>query len=135
MKAFVTAGGVSVAVNAAVYAAGRAAGVDFVVTSGAEELTVPYGQIALMSFVPVVVGGFVLRIAWRRARLVEAVAVIVTVLSLGGPLTMASDAGTGLTLAAMHLVVAAAFLVAAEQAGGRRALSGRRVRPSQIAAT
>lgn len=125
-RTFITGAAGAVAFNSTIYAAGRAAGVDFIVTSDGRSTSIPYPQVAVMSAIPVLVGAGVLLLARRRARLVELIAATLTLLSLGAPLTMSSDARTAMALAAMHVVAGAAFGIAAGRTRGRLLVAGPR---------
>ena len=115
----VVAGLAAAAVNAAVWALGHARGVDFLVHPGgaAETAEVSVAQVLVTSFVMVLLGWAVLRVATRRSArwrsAVLAVAAVTAVATTWGPLTTAVEPASGLFLATMHLVAGAAFLAAA----------------------
>lgn len=118
-RSFITAAAAAVVGNSAIYIAAGSAGVGFGVTSAGTSTTIPYAQVACMSVVSVVAGAAVLRLATRRASLVEVAAVFFTLVSLGAPLTMGSNAAADAVLAAMHVFTGAVFILAAEATRGQ----------------
>jgi Family of unknown function (DUF6069) len=103
-------------INAALWAAGRAADVSFAVSS-AFMTQVGIVTIVLTTLLAFAVGSGLLALAARRSRRwVRAVllaAALVAVVSAAAPLAVAQDTATGVLLATMHLVTGAAFLVTA----------------------
>jgi hypothetical protein len=103
-------------VNAALWAAGRAADVSFMVSS-AFMTQVGIVSVVLTTLIAFAVGSGLLALAARRSRRwVRAVliaAAVFAVVSAGAPLSAAQDAATGVLLATMHLVTGAAFLITA----------------------
>lgn len=104
-------------VNAAVWALGRAADAGFLVTPVGSDDTTEVGivPIVLTTLIAFVVGTGLFALAARRsdrwAFAVLTAGVLVTVVSVGGPLTTAEDTTTGMLLAAMHLLTGAAFAI------------------------
>lgn len=105
--------------NLALLAAGRAAGASFAVQDRAEKgalLQIGPAAVAVSTLLPLVVGLGVARALtsrWpRTGPALKAVAVVITLVSLGMPLAADTDTGTRLLLAAMHLVVGGAYLAA-----------------------
>lgn len=118
------------ATNLAILGATRAADVELLVRNGTSTAAVGAAQIATMTVLPLVAGGIALHVARRagRMRVIEALAVLVTAASLGGPLTMGVGAAR-LALAAMHLVVGGVFVaVARSMHAAPAARAGRRAR-------
>jgi len=105
--------------NAALWAAGRAADVDFLVTplTGDPDTQVGVVAVVLTTLLTFAVGWAVLALAARRSRrwmrAVMIAAAVFAVLSATGPLSAAHDTATGAVLAAMHLVTGAAFVATA----------------------
>ena len=105
--------------NVALWAGGRAADVDFLVSppAGLPAMEVGVVLVVLTTLLTFAVGWAVLVLAARRSRrwvhIVMAAAAVVAVVSAAGPLTAAQDTATAALLAAMHLVTGAAFLAAA----------------------
>ena len=110
------------AVNVAVWTAGRAADVSFLVTPlGAKAPTqVGIVLVVLTTLIMFAVGMGLFALAARRsdrwARALLAAGVLVAVVSASGPLSTAEDTSTGVLLAAMHLLTGAAFAVTASRA-------------------
>jgi Family of unknown function (DUF6069) len=110
------------AANVAVWAAGRAADVSFLVTPLAGEAATQVGivPVVLTTLIAFAVGmglfALAARRSDRRARAVLAAGVLVAVVSTGGPLSAAEDTSTGMLLAAMHLLTGAAFAITASRA-------------------
>jgi hypothetical protein len=110
------------AANAAVWAAGRAADVSFLVTPFGGTATTQVGIVAIVltTFIAFAAGTGLFALAARRsdrwARAVLAAGVLFAIVSTGGPLSTAEDTSTGLLLAAMHLLTGAAFAVTASRA-------------------
>lgn len=111
--------------NVALWASGRAADVDFVVSPPVGDLDIQVGVVlvVLTTLLTFAAGSAVLALAARRSRrwvrVVMAAAAVFAVVSAGGPLSAAHDTATGALLAAMHLVTGAAFLVTASRVGAR----------------
>jgi Family of unknown function (DUF6069) len=103
-------------VNAALWAAGRAAGVSFMVSS-AFMTQVGIVSVVLTTLLAFAVGSGLLALAARRSRrrvrAVLTAAALVALVSAGAPLSAAQDTATGVLLATMHLVTGAAFLITA----------------------
>ena len=103
-------------VNAALWAAGRAADVSFMVSS-AFMTQVGIVMIVLTTLLAFAVGAGLLALAARRSRrwvrAVVVAAALVAVVSASAPLSVAQDTATGVLLATMHLVTGAAFLLTA----------------------
>ena len=103
-------------VNAALWAAGRAAEVSFMVSS-AVMTQVGVVMIVLTTLLAFAVGSGLLALAARRSRrwvrAVVVAAALVAVVSASAPLSVAQDTATGVLLATMHLVTGAAFLLTA----------------------
>jgi hypothetical protein len=110
------------AANVAVWAAGRAADVSFLVTPLADKAATPIGivPVVLTTLITFAVGTGLFVLAARRsdrwARTILAAGVLVAVVSTGGPLSAAEDTSTGVLLAAMHLLTGAAFAITASRA-------------------
>ena len=110
------------AANAAVWAAGRAADVSFLVTPlfGKAATQVGIIPVVLTTLIAFAVGMGLFALAARRsdrwARTVLAVGVLFAVVSTGGPLSTAEDTATGVLLAAMHLLTGAVFAITASRA-------------------
>lgn len=113
------------AVNLALWAAGRAADVGFLVTPiGADSASqVGFVPIALTTLFMFALGSGLLALAARRsARWVSTVMVTAaafTVVSIGGPLSTAEDTASAVLLAMMHLITGAAFLATAAKMRAR----------------
>ena len=103
-------------VNAALWAAGRAADVSFMVSS-AFMTQVGIVMIVLTTLLAFAVGAGLLALAARRSRrwvrAVVVAAALVAVVSASAPLSVAQDSATGVLLATMHVVTGTAFLVTA----------------------
>ncbi|MBA3293043.1 MAG: hypothetical protein H0T40_04715 [Geodermatophilaceae bacterium] len=110
------------AANVAVWTAGRAADVSFLVTPlGAKAPTqVGIVLVVLTTLIMFAVGMGLFALAARRsdrwARALLAAGVLVAVVSASGPLSTAEDTSTGVLLAAMHLLTGATFAVTASRA-------------------
>ena len=110
------------ATNVAVWAAGRAADVSFLVIPLGGKATIQVGIVAvvLTTLIAFAAGTVLLALAARRsdrwARAVLAAGVLFAVVSTSGPLSTAEDTSTGVLLAAMHLVTGAAFAITALRA-------------------
>lgn len=114
-RAGVRGAAVAAVVNLALFLIGRAAGASFVVGSGADQASVSASHVVLSSvFAMVLATGVAALAASRHAglRIVQVGAVVVALLSLAGPLQLGDGPGTTALLAAMHLVVAATFVLA-----------------------
>jgi hypothetical protein len=123
---------VATLVNAALWAAGRAADVSFSVSPFLGDIPTKVGivLVVLATLLAFAVGSGLLALAARRSRrwvrAVLVAAAVVAVVSAGAPLAAAHDTASGVLLAAMHLVTGAAFLVTAsrelrdEQPSGHR---------------
>jgi hypothetical protein len=112
--------------NVALWAAGRAAGVEFPVSlRGAPTTQVGLVEVVLTTPLAFALGSAVLALAARRsrrwARVVVAAGAVFAVGSAVGPLSAAQDTASGVLLAAMHLVTGAAFLATAARGWARRA--------------
>jgi peptidoglycan/LPS O-acetylase OafA/YrhL len=101
------------------WAAGRAAGVSFTVSS-AFMTQVGIAAVILTTLLAFAVGSGLLALAVRRSRrwvrAVLAAAALVASVSAAAPLAAAQDTATGVLLATMHLVTGTAFLVTAPRA-------------------
>jgi hypothetical protein len=110
------------AANVAVWAAGRAADVSFLVTPPTAEAVTQVGivPVVLTTLIAFAVGiglfALAARRSDRRARAVLAAGVLVAVVSTVGPLSAAEDTASGVLLAAMHLLTGAAFAITASRA-------------------
>ena len=108
--------------NVALWAAGRAADVGFLVSPVAGPPTMQVGLflVVLTTLLAFAVGWAVLAVAARRSRrwvhVVMAAAAVFAVVSAAAPLSLAHDTATGVLLAAMHLVTGAAFVATAAMA-------------------
>jgi hypothetical protein len=111
---------VATLVNAALWAGGLAADASFLVTLPTGD-TVQVGivEVVLKTVLAFAVGTVLLALAARRShrwvRAVLVAAVLVAVLTTGGPLSNAHDIATGVLLAAMHLVTGGTFVVTASR--------------------
>ena len=120
-RAAATGAVAATAANVAVWAAGRAADVSFLVTPLAGEAATQVGivPVVLATLIAFAVGMGLFALAARRsdrwARAVLAAGVLVAVASTGGPLSAAEDTSTGMLLAAMHLLTGAAFAITASR--------------------
>jgi hypothetical protein len=125
LKAAVAGAGVAALVNAALWAAGRAADVSFLVSQpqGEEVDRVGVAMVVSATLVAFAIAWGLLALAARRSRrwvrAVLATAALVAVVSSAGPLAAADDTATGLLLAAMHVVTGGTFLVTAIRSGAR----------------
>lgn len=115
----VTATAVALVGNLALLAGGRAAGASFAVPNRSEPgalLQIGPGAVALSTLLPLLVGigaAALLTLRWPRTTLaMKALAVVITLASLGMPLSVDTDTGTRILLATMHLVVGGAYLAA-----------------------
>ena len=115
----IVATAVALAVNLALLALGRAAGTSFAVPDrrqAGELMQVGAWAVTLSTLLPLAVGlaaAALLTRRWPRAsRALQTGAVLITLGSLVMPLGVNTDAGTRLLLAAMHLVVGAAYVAA-----------------------
>ncbi|MBL8612561.1 MAG: hypothetical protein JNL38_34790 [Myxococcales bacterium] len=124
-------GGLASAVgNYVVYGASIAAGVDFLGRYQGPDSPVsgvPVPMIGVSSFVPALVGGLLYaglaKLTSRSRGVFAAVATILTVLSFGGPASIAgASPGTKIALSVMH-VVAAVFIVGGIFRGARASRS------------
>ena len=110
------------AANAAVWVAGRAADVSFLVVplGGTEAIEVGIAAVVLTTLIMFAMGMGLFALAARHsdrwARAVLAAGVVVAVASASGPLTAAEGASTGVLLASMHLLTGAAFAITASRA-------------------
>lgn len=115
-------------VNLALFLIGRAADASFVVGSGADQAYVSAGHVVFSSAIALIVATGVAALAasrHRALRLVQVGAVVVSLVSLSGPLQMGDDAPTKALLGAMHLVVGATFVLSTRGAtAGRGAAAG-----------
>lgn len=115
-------------VNLGLLAVGSATGASFAVPDRArpgELMQIGPVPVALSTVLPLVVGFAAAALVARRwpgaRRVLAVVAVVVTLASLATPLTADTDAGTRLLLAAMHLVVGAAYLAGLRESAARSA--------------
>jgi hypothetical protein len=115
---------VAVVVNLALLGAGHLAGASFLVPDRSTEgALMPVGPVpvvlsTLLPLAAALVLTSLICARWPRALpALQALAVLVTLASLAMPLTTDTDAGTRVVLAAMHLVVGAAYLAATRPAG------------------
>ncbi len=104
-------------INMAIYALGKALfNLPFMVPmqAGAEPNPLPLFMIILMSAVPGLLAAGVLlglnRLFRRGLRIFQAVAAVLALLSLGGPLSLPIDGGTIAALASMHLAAAVSIV-------------------------
>ena len=110
------------AANVAVWAAGRAADVSFLVSPAFGQATIQIGivLVVLTTLIAFAVGIGLFALAARRsdgwARAVLAAGVLFAVVSTVGPLSTAEDTATGVLLATMHLLTGAAFAITALRA-------------------
>ena len=110
------------AANAAVWAAGRAADVSFLVIPLFAKAAIQVGIVAvvLTTLIAFAVGIGMFALAARRsdrwARAVLTAGALFAVVSTAGPLSTAEDAATGVLLATMHLLTGAAFAITASRA-------------------
>jgi anti-sigma factor RsiW len=108
------------AANVAVWAAGRAADVSFLVSPLIGTPTqVGIVLVVLTTLIAFAVGMGLFALASRRsdgwARAVLAAGVLFAVVSTVGPLSTAEDTSTGVLLASMHLLTGAAFAITASR--------------------
>ena len=105
--------------NVALWAGGRAADVDFLVSPPVGDLDIQVGVVlvVLTTLLTFAAGSAVLAPAARHSRrwvhVVMAAAAVLAVASASGPLSAAHDTATGALLAAMHLITGAAFVATA----------------------
>ena len=110
------------AANVAVWAAGRAADVSFLVSPVFGQATMQVGivLVVLTTLIAFAVGIGLFALAARRsdgwARAVLAAGVLFAVVSTVGPLSTAQDVASGVLLATMHLLTGAAFAITAARA-------------------
>jgi Family of unknown function (DUF6069) len=110
------------AANVAVWAAGRAAEVSFLVSPVFSRATIQVGivSVVLTTLIAFAVGIGLFALAARRsdrwARAVLAAGILVAVVSTVGPLSTAENTTTGVLLATMHLLTGAAFAITAARA-------------------
>lgn len=118
------AAGAAVA-NVLIHAVASAGGASFLVRFGGDEAPFEIGalQVGLTTLLPVAVATLIALLAARRSpvtvRGVQGLAVAVTLVSLGGPLSLEAETGAAAALATMHLVTGAAFIAAVEVARPR----------------
>lgn len=115
---------VAAVVNAAIWAAGRAADVSFSASPPVgSSMEVGLGLIVPTTLLMVGIGAGLLALAARRSsawvRAVVVAAAVFTLISVSGPLSTADDTSSGVLLALMHVVTGAAFLVTASRAATR----------------
>lgn len=112
----------AVVVNLVIFGIGTALDVDFVVIPpGDERVTVALPVVAVMTLVPLLVGGVLLAVAGRRVGVWNVLAWIglaVGLLSAVGPLDSAVQTSTGVTLALMHVVTGLAWFLAVRREAG-----------------
>lgn len=115
-RGFVGAG-VAVAANAALWFGARAGDAALTVSlqPGQAPAHVGIGHVAAATIVTFTIGSLAFMVATRRSRrwalVVLGLAVLISVASAGAPLSADGAAMTRASLAAMHLVTGAAFLV------------------------
>ena len=112
----VKAGGAAAAsaalANSLIYAIGSSAGADFTLSSGANTTTVGLAQVIAVSALAVLAGALAaMTVGARRFRWLEMAAAVFTFGSLGGPLSMGVGTAAKLSLAAMHLVAFASWVL------------------------
>lgn len=118
------------AVNAMIWAAGKAADVSFLATPpGQPTSEVSIVLIVLATFFMFVLGtvlfGVAARRSERRGRGILALGIAVAVLSPAGPLLVAEDLASGVLLSLMHLMTGAAFAIVVLRALAGAARTGR----------
>ncbi|MEJ3652221.1 DUF6069 family protein [Actinomycetes bacterium KLBMP 9759] len=95
-------------------------GVDLQVSMAGTPMQIGVVAVILNALVPSLLGWAVLAVLERRTRRARTiwtvVALVVTLLSLAGPLTGAADPGSLITLVLLHLVVAAVLVPALRRA-------------------
>ena len=117
--------------NAAIYALGKALfRLPFLVPmqAGAEPNPLPLFMVILMSVVPGVLAAGVLyglnRFFRSGLRIFQAVAAVLALLSLGGPLSLPIDGGTIAALASMHLAAGVSIVGVLTTRSARQPLPG-----------
>jgi hypothetical protein len=109
------------------WASARLADVELMVERGSEVQEVGAGAVAVVAGASALAGLAVLRLLerWthRGLRLWTGIALVVTLVSLVGPLAATTTAGTG-ALLSLHGVVAAVVIAAAHASRRRRHLTG-----------
>lgn len=118
---------VAAGVNLAVYGLAKMTGASFLVSFGAGEdpFTIDAVQVALTTIVPLVVATALAAVIRRSPVLLRGLRItagLLTLASIGGPLSLEAESGAVTALATMHVVAGAAFLTALQQAprGHRR---------------
>jgi hypothetical protein len=111
-------------VNAAIWAAGRAADVSFSASPPVgSSMQVGLGLIVPTTLLMFGIGAGLLALASRRSsawvRAVVIAAAVFALISISGPLSTADDTASGVLLALMHVVTGAAFLVTASRVAAR----------------
>jgi hypothetical protein len=101
--------------NLILYAAGRLAGVEFVVPDGSgATMAIPAAGIVVASVVPMLVGALAAVLAiprWAPARLtLQIIGAVLAVGSVVSPLATDTDNGTRILLALMHIVLGVAYV-------------------------
>lgn len=132
----------AVGANIAVFAVGRAGDASFVVAgrdSDAAPMVINAAIVAVSTLVPLVVALLATALIARRwpravARL-RIVAMVLTVLSVAGPLTADTDTATRLLLAVMHLVVGAAYVAATRTSATTRDAEARPITGEPVASS
>lgn len=114
------AGALATVINLAIFAAARAAGVTFTVPIYTGEVTpLPWAAVVTFTVVPFVLGLVLTTLVAGRApgrlRAMQIVAVVVGVVSLQPPLTVAADGTTRALLALMHLPPVVSFVLALQR--------------------
>ena len=110
------------AANVAIWGAGRAADVSFLVIPvfGAAAIQVGIVLVVLTTLIAFAVGMGLFALAARHsdrwARAVITAGALFAVVSTAGPLSTAEDTATGVVLATMHLLTGAAFAITASRA-------------------
>lgn len=106
-------------VNVVILLVAKAAGVEFPVPDLQGRIVeVGIGQVAIMSIVPLLLGTAAVAAAVRfnlKLRWVQAVGVVLVLLSFISPLALDSGISTKLVLSVMHVVSGTAFLAAVER--------------------
>ncbi len=107
---------VAAAVNAAIYGLGRAAGVAYVVTPTSRVSVVDVVVLSLVWFaIGLVAAAVATRWGGRAVRVLQIVGTVVAVASISTDLTIDGTTSAKATLALMHLVVGAAYVVSLER--------------------
>jgi hypothetical protein len=125
----------SVVASLAVFGIARAADASMVVVDAGSPHEVTTGSVTVSAAAPVIVGTVLAALVALRWFTVVRVAQIVGggfgLVSVAGPLSADTDGGTAAALAAMHVVVAAAYVIGLEVARRRLSAAGREGRTEQ----